>query len=436
MMATVAVAGMDEDFIKAVSGGDLPAVKTLLAKGGDLNGKYSAIKPAAKAETKEDLPDVQKGIETIRKFLSKAAGQYQGCKTISEAVGAADALLDSYPDSSEGYYLLGDALELQRIELCYFNKPAKHARTPANAFSTAYRLNPSQTKYLKSWAFSDPESEEVAKILDSVLKKDPTNAFAAYMVARRSDTPAEKAIELLSGTKGCEQSNLLGELLEKRREFERARNAYKIALHGPCEGLGIITWHGDVLRIEGQTRFKLARVSFALGDIYESLRQLRFVQWLTRDAAIQVVDFEEMAHLENQLAKQLQEKPVEKPGNLHTPGEVIMAFEKMSVLGDAKWFEAHTSSELRQRVFRLDSGAQACKEGDAPCLIGALQEFLPWETTEINCGKVKDDRVKCSVGGGRWKEAIWNVELVKAKGAWQVVDGEMSMKRAKAGGTD
>lgn len=345
-------------------------------------------------------------------------------------------VLYTYPDFSEGYYLLGNALELQRSELCYFAKPPKHAGTPANAFSTAYKLNPSQAKYLQSWALSDPESEEVAKILESALEKDPTNAFAAYMVARRRDTPAEKAIALLSGTKGCEPGYLLGELLEKRQEFEKAGNAYKMALYGPCEGLGVITWHGDVLGIEGQTRFKLARVSLALGDLYESLRQLRFVQWLTSDAAIHFVDSEEMVELENQLAKQLKEKPIEKPGNLHTPREVIMAFEKMSVLGDAKWFKSHTSNELRQRVFRLDSGAEACKDGDAPCLIGALQEFLPWETTEINCGKVNNDRVKCSVGGGRWKEALWNVELVKAKGAWQVVAGEMSMKRVKSGGTD
>lgn len=96
LWAHVAVAGVNEDFLKGAAGGDLPAVKSVLAKGSALHAKDADTEPAAKAETKEYLPDVQKRIETIGKLLSQAAGQYQGCKTITEAVRAADALLDSY----------------------------------------------------------------------------------------------------------------------------------------------------------------------------------------------------------------------------------------------------------------------------------------------------------------------------------------------------
>jgi hypothetical protein len=288
----------------------------------------------------------------------------------------------------------------------------------------AYKLNPSETKYLKSWALFDSKSDEVAKILDGVLQKDPTNAFAAYMVAGRTDTPPEKAIELLSGTQGCVagQGDLLGELLEKRKELERARNAYKMELYGRCETI-VFTWHGSELRLEGETRFNLARVSLALGDLYGSLRQLRFLQRLTRDAALTLVDFEQMEDLDNQLVKQLKKKPLAKPGNLHTPGEVILAFERMAVLGDARGFKSHISSECHW-VFQSDEdGHKGCADGDALCLLDALQEFLPRETIEINCGKIKDGRTQCSVAGTQsWD--VWNVELVKAKGTWKVFDSK------------
>jgi len=39
LWATVAVAGVNEDFLEAAKGGDLPAVKGFLANGADVNAK-------------------------------------------------------------------------------------------------------------------------------------------------------------------------------------------------------------------------------------------------------------------------------------------------------------------------------------------------------------------------------------------------------------
>jgi tetratricopeptide (TPR) repeat protein len=373
------------------------------------------------AESKVNPIDAEKQLHKIEGSLGYASMAYQACRGpagILAAIKDADSLLDAYPHSAEGYYLLGSGLKLQR-SVCHQDTPAKHARTPANAFSMAYKFNPSEIKYFKSWALADPDSDNVVKPLEMMLEKDPTDAFAAYMIASRRDTPADRAIELLSGTEGCIawQGNLLGELLEKRQELKKAKDAYEMDLPGRCQPIGI-TWYGTNLYREGEARFNLARVNLALGDLYESLRQLRFALWMNVDTVLTVVDPEKAEALEKELNKQLKKKPLAKPRNLNAPEEVIMAFQKMAVLGDAKGFKSHVSSRFQGGESWVDD-YKDCWEGDSVCLIRALHGLMLHAPSQVHCSKVKDRLAQCSISGGTLV-----VELMKEKGTWKVIRSE------------
>jgi ankyrin repeat protein len=58
MLATVAIAGINEDLIKEIGSGDLPEVKRLLAKGADVNAKDRDGSTALMIASSLDKPEV------------------------------------------------------------------------------------------------------------------------------------------------------------------------------------------------------------------------------------------------------------------------------------------------------------------------------------------------------------------------------------------
>ncbi len=378
------------------------------------------------AGSKDRLLDTRMRLDRIQRLLDVASMAYQGCMNINLAILEADSLLDSAPDSAQAHYLLGIGLHM-RQRVCYKNSPANHANTPADAFSAAYRLHPTETTYQKAWAASDPESHDVNRLIDEMLQKDPTDAFAAFMVARRMDTPPEKAIELLSGVEGCVggQGSLLGGLLERRGELDKARDAYKLELYGRCEAIASV-WLGSRLYLEGRARFNLARVSLVLGDLYESLRQLRLVDFLTFDSALNMIDSDDRDAFANKLFDELKNRPLTKPEPGNTPKEAILALERAAVMDDTNEFRSLISNNhpVQSYFIRKKKGQDSvCEDGSTVCLMRALGELLPEAPNVTGCSDDKENRMRCSVAG-RDSVDVWIVELVKKKGAWKVLESK------------
>jgi tetratricopeptide (TPR) repeat protein len=378
------------------------------------------------AGSKDSLLDIQVRLDRIQRLLDVASMAYQGCMNINLAIQEADSLLDSAPDLAQAYYLLGIGLHM-RQRVCYKNSPANHADTPADAFSAAHQLHPTETTYQKAWAASDPESHDVNRLLDEMFQKNPKDAFAAFMIARRMDTPPDKAIELLSGVEGCVggQGSLLGGLLEKRGELDKARDAYKMELYGRCEAIASV-WLGSRLYLEGRVRFNLARVSLALGDLYESLRQLRLVDFLTFDSALNMVDSDERDAFADELFEKLDKRPLAKPDPGTTPKEAILALERAAIMNDIKEFRSLVSNNHPvQLYFVLKKKGQdySCEDGSTVCLMRALGDLLPEAPTVTGCSDDKENRTRCSVVG-RDGVDIQVVELVKMKGTWKVLESK------------
>jgi ankyrin repeat protein len=68
LWATVAVADVNEDFLKAAERGDLSAVESLIANGADINAKLNNGKTALMLAT-------QNGHEEIKELLIKAGAK-------------------------------------------------------------------------------------------------------------------------------------------------------------------------------------------------------------------------------------------------------------------------------------------------------------------------------------------------------------------------
>ena len=376
------------------------------------------------ANSRDRLLDTRLQLERIQRLLDVASMAYQGCTNINLAIQEADSLLDSAPDSAQAYYLLGIGLHM-RQRVCYQNDSSNHANTPADAFAAAHRLRPTDTTYQRAWAASDPGSQEVDRLLDGMLRKDPKDAFAAFMIAQRTDTPPEKAIALLSGVEGCVagQGSLLGGLLEGMGELGRAREAYKMELYGHCEAIPS-QWLGSRLYLEGRARFNLARVSLALGDLYESLRQLRLVDFLTFDSALNMVDSDDRDAFADKLFEELERRPLSRPDPVGAPKEAILALERAAVTNDIKEFRSLVSNNHPvQSYFVRKKRVQdySCEDGSRVCVIRALGELLPEGPTVTGCSDDKENRTRCTVAGRDGVDARI-VELVKMKGVWKVME--------------
>lgn len=376
------------------------------------------------AKREESSQNTRFQLDRIQRLLDVASMAYQGCVNINLAIQEADLLLDFDPHSAEAYYLLGTGLHMQQ-RVCYKDTPARHASTPVSAFSSAHGLNPADPRYEKAWVASNPESIEVVRFLEDRVQKDPTDAFAVYMVARRKDTLPQKAIDLLTGAKGCVvgQGTLLGGLLESRGELEKARDAYRMELYGQCEDEDT-KWLGTRLSIEGRARFNLARVSLALDDRYESLRQLRLVDFLIMDAALQIVDSEKRDAFADALFAELKKKPLFKREYGNTPREVILALEQAAVVDDAVRFQSLISRDhaVQSYFARKKKGQDSvCEDGSTVCLMRALGELLPEAPTVIQCSDYYKNRARCTIAG-RDARDVRLVDLGNKQGSWKLLE--------------